>query len=129
VIDWSPTETQLEYAVAKTAELRSGKRPQWREAGEKLEASGVAVEDAVVAEWHEAGQHAMLGIIASRDRRVFHFGVTYDFDESGRPLEKGVGWIDRWDEVPQDEIKLTSGGMPNSWAQAAAIGRLVLEGM
>lgn len=69
----------------------------------------------------------MSGLIGTRDGRLFSVGITYDFDASGSPLEKGHGWIHRWKEIPQDDIREIGPGLPNSWAQAVHIARMIFD--
>lgn len=125
---WRPAPYRLERAATTTVALRTSTRPHWRDARQRLEKLGIALEDAVLAEWQPEGRHFMSGVIASRDGRMFTLGVTYDFDESGEGLEKGDGWIDRWRPLAPGEAHLTSAGYPNSWAQAAIIARSIFEG-
>ncbi|HEX2296180.1 MAG TPA: hypothetical protein VHN37_12845 [Actinomycetota bacterium] len=113
--------------VVKTAELRKDDRPQWRDVRERLKDQGVRPEDAALGQWHEAGMHAMSGVVGTRDGRLFHFGVTYDFDQSDRPLGPGLGWVHRWAEIPANEIVVVAPGRPNAWAQALHVARLVFE--
>ena len=122
---WQPDDVRVEFAITKTAEMRRSTKPHWHDVRQRLDELGIAYEDAVVAEWQPEGEHFMFGLVASRDGRLFIFDATFDFDPSGRPLAKGIGWIGRWRELGPEEARLTSAGYPNSYSQSAIVGRLV----
>lgn len=126
MMKWQPTEAQVSRAITKTVELRTSTKPQWRDARKRLEALGIAPEDAVLAEWQPEGQHFMFGQIVNREGRLFIFNATFDYDPSGQPLAKGIGWINRWEELAPEEAHLIA-GRPNTYAQAAMVGRLIFE--
>ena len=125
-MDWQPTSYQLDRAAQMTEDLRTSTKAQWRDARERLAAAGVAPEDAVLADWRAEGQHTMWGTIATRDMRLFAFGVTYHYSESGEPLEEGVGWIQGWREVPAENPRLTPAGYTNSRSQTLIITQSIL---
>ncbi|HEX2296181.1 MAG TPA: hypothetical protein VHN37_12850 [Actinomycetota bacterium] len=126
-MQWQPSPANVEYLIAKTAELRNDDRPQWREVRERLAQLGLRPEDAALGEWENGGVHSWLGLIGTRHDRLFLFGVTFGFDRHGRPAERGSGWVHRWEEVPRDEIRDFAPGLPNGWSQAARIAKLILE--
>lgn len=127
MMKWQPNADRIDFAITKTAEMRTSTKPQWRDVRQRLDGIGIAVEDAVLAEWQPEGEHFMFGLIASRDGRLLIFDATFDYDASGQPLPKGIGWIGRWRELALDEAQLTAAGYPNTYAQAAIIARLVFE--
>lgn len=125
---WQPNADRVDFAITKTAEMRTSAKPQWRDVRQRLYGLGIASEDAVLAEWQPEGEHCMFGLIASRrDGRLLIFDAFFDYDASGQPLPKGIGWIDRWRELAPEEAQLTAAGYPNTYAQAAIIAGLVFE--
>jgi hypothetical protein len=129
-MEWQPTDRQLDRAVEGTRHLRDSSKPQWVEARQRLEASGISPRDAVLSSWEAEGEGLMCGVVGLRDGRVINFCVRYGLDRSRQPLEKGIGWITSWTEIPEEEVGLTSSGHPNAWAEDRIIAREVfnLEG-
>jgi len=127
MMKWQPNDDRIDFIVTKTAVMRTSTKPHWRDVRQRLQGLGMSSEDAVLAEWQPEGQHFMFGLIASRDGRLFIFDATFDYDASGQPLAKGIGWIGRWRELAAEEAHLTAAGYPNTYAQAAIIARLVFE--
>ena len=125
---WQASESRLKRAIEKGNQLRTSTKPHWVDARQRLEAAGISLEDVVLAEWRPDSAHFMTGLIVTRDGRVIDFDVTYDYDESKQPLPKGVGWISSWEEVAPELVRFTSGGHPNTYAQAVQVAQLVFQG-
>lgn len=121
-------EADLITAAKLTHMLRSSEAPEWTDARLRLEAEGVEVDQAALATWHSSGRHSSSGLIGTPEGRVFDFDVVYDYDSAGRPVEKGLGWIETWDERTDKAKIVEKWNLPNLYLTAVIVARRLAEG-
>lgn len=114
---------EMEYVAERTTMLRESDTPEWRDARRRLESEGVAINQAVLAFWHGGGARTSTAVVATPDGRVFVFDVTYGFDANGRPLEDGVGRVERWEESTDKARMVEEWNVPDTYLEAVIKAR------
>jgi hypothetical protein len=126
--EWSPHSRQLVWVQERTELLRRSPEKYWVKVRTHVAEQGIDLDNVVLARWASGGPHALAGILATRDGRVFDMRVTFHYDREGLPLEPGDGWISKWKEASLEDFWVLENGFPSPHLEASVLARLLLEG-
>ena len=83
-----------------TKEMRVSSKPRWKALRERLISEGVSPHDAAVGFLYPDDVKLEMGLIASRDERVFEFTLEWFHDEKGNELNSADdAWLSEWTEL------------------------------